>query len=264
MKVYVMVDIEGISGVYTKSQVLPSEGRFMEGRRYMTEDVNYCVKGLKAAGVDEVIVCDCHGGSYSLIWENLTSEADFYISGHVLGQRLYGGEDADAVVLLGYHAMAGTAGAVLEHTFSSINIQNIYMNGKVIGEIAFDAAVAGEQGKPVIMVSGDDKACAEAKEILPNVTTACVKQGMGSFSAMLLPPEKAHRLIYDKAIEAVKNCKNCEIYTFEKPMRCTVEVTERTVISNTYHVPYLKVIDGRTFEVTGDSAEEILYRAIKI
>ena len=65
MNVYVMVDIEGISGVYTKEQVLPLEARFAEGRRYMTRDVNCCVEGLKAAGVDKVYVRDCHGGSYA-------------------------------------------------------------------------------------------------------------------------------------------------------------------------------------------------------
>lgn len=263
MKVYVMVDIEGISGIYAREQVLRTESRFSEGRRYMTEDINYCVKGLKAAGVDEVIVCDCHGVSYSVIWENLTSEVDFCVSGFVPGKRFYGADDADAIILLGYHAMAGTAGGLLDHTYSSVDIQNIYVNGKAVGEIAFDAAIAGEQGIPVIMVSGDDKACNEAKEILPNVITACVKHGMGSFGAMLLPPEKAHQLIYDKAIEAVKNFKNCKPYTFEKPINCKVEVTERTVIANTRHTDYMKMIDGRTFLVTGDTAEEVLYRATK-
>ena len=262
MNVYVMVDIEGISGVYTRSQVLPTENRFQEGRNYMVEDVNSCVAGLKAAGVDKVYVHDCHGGSYSFLWEHLTSEADYYICGSSAGVRYYGLEDCDAVILLGYHAMAGTARAVLEHSYNSTRIQNLYMNGEKVGELAFDAAIAGEYGKPIIMVSGDDKTCAEAKAFLPNVTTACVKKGTDVFGAMLLPKEKAHKLIYDKAIEAVQNAHLCKPYTFQKPMHCVVEGTERSVIIDAANSPYYEILDGRTVAVKGETAEEIIFRVM--
>lgn len=262
MNVYVMVDIEGISGIYTRSQVIPSEPRFHEGRRYMVEDVNSCVAGLKAAGVDKVYVHDCHGGSYSFLWEDLTSEADYYICGSSAGVRFIGLEDCDAVVLLGYHAMAGTAGAVLEHSYNSTRIQNLYMNGEKVGELAFDAAIAGEHGKPVIMVSGDDKTCAEAKALLPNVTTACVKKGTDVFGAMLLPKEKAHQLIYEKSIEAVQNAANCGLYTFDQPLDCVVEGTERSVIIDGNCSPYYEILDGRTVAVKGNNAEEIVFRVM--
>lgn len=264
MKVYVMVDIEGISGIYTKSQVLPEASRFDEGRKYMTGDINACVRGLKAGGADEVIVYDCHGESYSAIWEDLCSEADYYISGHMPDVRFYGIEGADAIVLLGYHAMAGTRGGVLDHSYSSADIQNIWVNGKAVGEIAMDAAIAGEKGIPVIMVSGDDKACSEAESFLPGVTTACVKRGMSTFGAMLLPKEKAHKIIFDKAKEAVENIDKCKLFTFDKPMKAEVEVTERTVISNSYCAPYKKITGCRTFEVCADSAEALLFRATDI
>ena len=51
MNVYLMVDIEGISGIYAREQVLPEEPRFQEGRRLMTADINACMRGLKEAGV---------------------------------------------------------------------------------------------------------------------------------------------------------------------------------------------------------------------
>ena len=48
MNIYIMVDIEGISGIYAREQVIPSERRFAEGRRYMTDDINVCLcKGLQ-------------------------------------------------------------------------------------------------------------------------------------------------------------------------------------------------------------------------
>ena len=260
MNILVMVDIEGISGIYTREQVLQGEHRFFEGRAYMTADVNACTAGLKAAGVDKIYVYDCHGTSYSLIWDKLSNDADYYICGSTDGRRMPGIEDCDGVILLGYHSMAGTAGGVLEHSWSSVNVQNVLINGKQVGELAMDAAVAGEYKKPVIMVSGDDRACAEAKAILPNVVCAEVKKGLNNYGAMLMPPKTAHDLIYNKSVEAVENMKNCAPFAFAKPISCTVEVTERTVLVNAHKVPYAKRLDGRTYEVECDSIEQLIYR----
>jgi len=251
-----------ISGIYTREQVLPSESRFEEGRKYMTADVNACTKGLKAAGVDKIYVCDCHGGGYTLKWDELSNDADYYICGDTADKRFYAIEDCDAVVLLGYHAKAGALGAILEHTWSSKNIQNVFINGEKVGEIAFDAAVAGEYGKTVIMVSGDDKACAEAKAILPDVVCAEVKKGIDIYGAMLMPPKAAHELIYQKSIEAVKNFANCGLYSFGKNVECVVEVTERTHIPNVKNTPYIKIIDDRTFLVEASNAEELTFRTM--
>lgn len=262
MNVYVNVDIEGISGVYTREQVLPEEYRFAEGRRLMTADVNAVAKGLKAAGVDKVYVCDTHGGSYSLIWEEFSDDVDYCICGHTAETRYLGLEDCDAVILLGYHAMAGTHCAILEHSWSSKSIQNVWINGKKVGEIAMDASVAGEHGKPIIMLSGDDKACAEAKEVIPHVVCAEVKKACAIGGGMLLPPKKAHELIEQKAIEAVKAFKEnkCKLYDFDKPLDCKVEYTERTVLPNTNKMPYVKIVDGRTVSIEADSTEQLISR----
>lgn len=263
MKIYVMVDIEGISGVYCSEQVTPAGGRFAEGRKYMTEDINACVAGLRDVGVDEIIVHDCHGGSYSLNWADVSPEADGYICGAIGDTRYVDIQDCDGVILLGYHAMAGTPKAVLEHTYSSKSIQNMYLNDVLSGETAMDAAIAGEQGVPVIMVSGDDKLCAEAKSFLPNVVTAEVKKGLNCQGAILLPPEKAHKLIHDKAMEAVKKLPLMKPFVISAPVTCKIELMERCQLANTVTKPYMSVIDGRTFSVTADCVEEALMRAFR-
>lgn len=260
MNVYVNVDIEGISGVYTREQVLPEEPRFNEGRRLMTQDVNAVAKGLKEAGVDKVYVCDTHGGSYSLIWEDVSDDVDYCVCGDTAESRYLGIEDCDAVILLGYHAMAGTHCAILEHSWSSKSVQNVWINSKKVGEIAMDAAVAGEHGKPIIMISGDDKAIAEAKDVIPHVICAEVKKGCAIGGGILLPPTKAHELIKEKAKEAVKlfEEKKYDLFTFEKPLDCKIEYTERTILPNTNKMPYVKIIDGRTVSVDADSTEEFI------
>lgn len=261
MNILLMVDIEGISGIYCREQVVPGERRFDEGRRLMTGDVNACVEACKEAGADRVYVRDCHGGSYTLIYDELSDKADYYICG-ISGDTRFPEviHDCDGVILLGYHAMAGTKAAVLEHTYSSADIQNIWVNGKLVGETAIDAGILGDMNVPVIMISGDDKVCREAKEIMPWVETAEVKKGTHSFGAMLLPQKKALKVIREKTIKAIKNLDKMKPLVFPKPIHMRVEKIERRPMPNQISKPYMKVIDGRTFEVVADTMEEAFFK----
>jgi len=261
MNVYVMVDIEGISGIYNRDQVCEEHWQVSEGRRHLMGDINACVKGLKDAGVDKVYVHDCHGGGWMFDWEMASDLADGYVCGYVGDRRYANLEEFDAVILLGYHAMAGTQEAILEHTYSSKDVQNMYINGVKVGETAVDAAIAGEQGVPVIMVSGDDKVCAEAKAIMPDVVTAEVKKGLSRLGGTLLPPEKAHQLIYEKTIEAVKKADSIKPYVIPGPITCKMEMTEATRLFRPSVKPYMEILDGRTYTVTGDTVEQALWRA---
>jgi D-aminopeptidase len=262
MNIYIMTDIEGISGIYTRDQVVPGSSRFGEGRDYMTRDINACVEACKAAGAEKVFVRDCHGGSYSVLWDKLSPLADYYICGDTGEDRFCGVAECDGVILLGYHAMAGTFAGVLEHSMSSVRIQNYYINGIPSGEVAIDAGILGDMGKPVIMVSGDDKVCAETKGLLPWAVTAEVKKGTGTYGAMLLPMEKAHKLIYDKTVEAVKSLQNAKPLVFEKPIHFWVELAERNSLPGMCGKNYIRIIDGRTFETVGDTMKEAFFRSL--
>ena len=262
MTVFIMADLEGISGVYTRDQVIPSLSRFNEGRKFLTRDINVCAEALKAAGVDKVYARDCHGGSYALLWDEVGEYVDEVICGSLPDVRFPYIDECDAVILLGYHAMAGTAQGLLEHTFSSVSVQNYHLNGEKVGEIAIDAAILGEHGKPVIMVSGDTNACKEAKAFLPWVTTAEVKRSLHCMGASLLPPHKAKECIFAAVKEAIENLKSgkCELYKVAAPINLRVELVERNQLPLVSQRPYMKVIDGRTFEVEADNVEQAIYR----
>lgn len=264
MNVLIMADLEGISGVYTREQVLPSQSRFGEGRKYLTRDINVCAEALKAAGVDKVYVRDCHGGSYALLWDEVGEAVDLVISGAVGDERFPLIDEIDAVILYGYHGMAGTEKALLEHTFSSISVQNYHLNGERVGEIAIDAAILGEHGKPVIMVSGDTNVCLEAKRFLPWVATAEVKRSLHCFGAALLPPHKARECVFTAVKEAVESFKagKCALYKVAAPISLRVELTERNQIPYLSQRPYMKIVDGRTFEVEAESVEQALFRVM--
>lgn len=260
MNIYIMTDAEGISGIYDREQVLSTGTRYNECRAYMTEDINAVVEAAKEAGAGKIFVRDGHGGGNNVIWDRLSPRADYYISGNGQGNRMPGLEECDGVILLGYHAMAGTPSAILEHTMSSASVQNYWINGNRAGEIAVDAANAGDFGKPVIMVSGDDKVCLEAKTLLPWIVTAEVKKALGCYYAMLLPREKAMALLREKVREAIKNFPNTKPYVLEKPVRLRIEKIERIQLPYSNR-PYMKIIDGRTYEVEGATMEEALFRS---
>lgn len=260
MNIYIMTDAEGISGIYDREQVMSASPRYNECRILMTQDINTCVDAAKEAGAGKIFVRDAHGAGGSIIWEKLSSKADYYIAGNNPNNRMPGIEECDGVILLGYHAMAGTPNAILEHTMSSASVQNYWINGKRGGEIAVDAAIAGDYGKPVIMVSGDDKVCNEAKSLLPWIVTAEVKKGFGCYYAMLLPQEQALTVLKTKVKEAIKNFPNTKPYVLEKPVTLRVERVERVQLQNA-NKPYIKLIDGRTYEVVGSSMEEALSRS---
>ncbi|MBD3242008.1 MAG: peptidase M55, partial [Chitinivibrionales bacterium] len=170
--------------------------------------------------------------------------------------RMPGIERCDGLILLGYHAMAGTPGAILEHTMSSRHWQNFSINGRRCGELAIDAGIAGDHGVPTIMVSGDDKVCKEARTLIKGIVTAEVKKGLGVEAGILLPPSEARRRIREGAAKAVGLRDKIKPFTVARPVRMRLELVSRGKVPGTR--PGVKVIDGRTYEVRGGSVEEAL------
>ena len=255
MKIFVMVDMEGISGICRKSQVLSAGEHYQEGRRYLTRDVNACIRGCFEGGAHDVTVRDAHGNGFHLIWDELDSRA-LYVRGDSPSERIPGIGGYDGLILLGYHAMAGTPAAILEHTMSSIGWQNLWMNGVKAGEVAIDAAIAGEHGTPAIMVSGDDKVCAEASAILPGAVTVEVKKGLDVEGGILLSMDRAHEMIRSGAAEAVRKCGKVEPYRIPPPVELRLELVSRGKIPA--HRPGVTVIDGRTYSVSAETVEAAL------
>lgn len=258
MKIYIMTDIEGISGICCKDYISAANGRpdlVAESRRLMALDVNACIEGCFRGGATEVIVKDCHGAGYNVKRCDIDPRADL-ICGDTPRYRMADVDDCDGVILLGYHAMAGTIGAVLEHTFSSTGYQHIWLNGREAGEIGIDAAIAAEHKVPVIMVAGDDKACLEAAEWLPGVVTCETKKGFSCNGCRMPALEKSHALITEKAAQAVQKCKSIKMIELEYPIEWKVELVSRCrVPDNTAY----QISDCRTYTLKADSVEKAFF-----
>lgn len=204
MKIYISVDLEGICGVNTREHVQRDGRLYAEAQRLMTEDINAAVRGAFAGGADEVIVADKHGGSNNLLPELLDPRA-LLLDGAPCFPRFPFLDDADGMFLLGYHAQAGTERAALEHTMTSLAWHKYLVNGVPYGEVGIDADIAGWEDVPVVLVSGDDKLCDEAKALLgAQVEAVCVKQGIGRQCALMLSPAEGRRRIEKQAERAVR------------------------------------------------------------
>lgn len=260
MKIFVEVDMEGISGIVTPQQVVPGEARYNESRQFLTWDINACVEGCFRGGAKVVTVWDAHGSGQNMLWEQADPRAQ-YIQGSSDQARLHDIANYDALILLGFHALAGTRLAVLEHTMSSASWQNLWINGRKAGELAIDAGIAGDAGVPTIMVSGDDKACAEARRWIKGVYTAQVKVGRATAGAQLLSKAAAHALITDTAEQACRNFRKIKPLAHRKPVTMRLEMVERKRIPGSAgNKPWLRLIDGRTYEVRGATTAEALAR----
>jgi D-amino peptidase len=260
MKVFIEVDMEGISGITLPEQVKRGELRYADARNFMVADANACTEGCFRGGASAVTVWDAHGSGFNMPWEQIDPRVELIQGSSDLG-RLHDIARYDAIILLGFHAMAGKHAAVLEHTMSSADWQNLWINGRKAGEIAIDAGIAGDAGVPVIMVSGDDKACAEARQWVKGVHTAQVKVGYSNSGARFLSKETAHQLILDTAERACRDYRNIKPLVHRKPVRMRLEKIERRRLPDpAAHQAWLKLIDGRTYEVTGSSTREALSR----
>ncbi|MEW6504756.1 MAG: M55 family metallopeptidase [Chloroflexota bacterium] len=205
MKILIATDMEGASGVVHFDQTDPSHAEYARFRRLLTGDVNAAIQGAAAAGATEFIVADGHWNGSNILIEELDPRAQLF-SGSPTPWGMVDGVDqgVDAALFIGYHARAGTQNAILDHTWSSVRVFNVWLNGRLVGEFGLNAAVCGHFGVPVLMVSGDQAVCAEAAEWVNGIETAVVKNAAGQMSAQCLPLETARRVIRETAERAVR------------------------------------------------------------
>ena len=161
--------------------------------------------------------------------------------------------------LIGYHAMAGTHMGNLEHTMSSAAWHCFRVNGQPWGELGIDAEIAAESGVPIVMVSGDDKLCEEAKVFLGNVETAMVKQGLSRQGALSLSPQRGNQVVYEHARRAVERLASGESFSLpEIPSPATVAVTYKMVPdADGANVFGTRRLDGYTVESTHDHLSQL-------
>lgn len=230
MRVLVMSDMEGVSGIVAWGQVSGGKPMYEEGRRLYTEEINAAVRGAFDGGAQEVVVVDCHGAGddwtfNSLIPEALDERCE-WVAHHPWGaytEMLERG--CDGCLLIGMHARAGTPDGVLCHTISTTRWRNLWFNDDLVGEVGINAAVCGTYATPVLLVTGDEATCVESRELLGSeLQTVAVKRGLSRYSARQIPPLRARRMIEEGAREAVRRGPRVPPYVPSQPTTITIEL----------------------------------------
>lgn len=204
MKIVVSADMEGATGVTWPADVKPGTEQWQRFRAMLTSDVNATVAGLYDAGATAVVVNEAHATMRNLLLEKLDPRAVMITGRHkdlgMLEGVQYG--DVDGVAFVGYHAGAGAEG-VLAHTYLPNSITGVRVNGEPASEGRMNALVSEQFGVPVILVTGDDRTCADAATYAPQAQTAAVKQCVTRYSALCPPPEVTAAAIRPAAAKAM-------------------------------------------------------------
>ncbi len=208
MRIYVSVDIEGISGVVHADMMMPGQTEYGRGRMLMTKDANAAIEGLVQAGADDILVADGHGPMRNILIEELHEAASLMTgTGDAREACQLEGADGgpfDAAVFVGYHAMARTMSAIHPHTIAGAVVSEIRINGRPHGETGINAAVLGSMGIPTIMVTGDQALVKEARDFLgEGIETVQVKEARGHNAAICRPLQACYTEITEAAQRAV-------------------------------------------------------------
>lgn len=248
MKFYVSVDMEGISGIALREQIYRGDALYEEARQLLTDEVNAVVEGLVQAGATEIIVKDAHATGYNFQFNRLHPAASYVVGPLSIPFRFPGLDSTfDGALLIGYHGMAGTERAILEHSWSSAEIYGLELNGEPIGEIGFEALLFGLHGVPIIFVSGDDRTCDEAKDLLGTVFTYETKKGTGRYSGLLKAPKRVQQEIGESVSEAARRCKECRPYEVMPPYEMKTIYMNTGLADGRYYGDRDTIrLDGRT------------------
>ncbi|MEI7033823.1 M55 family metallopeptidase [Streptomyces pratensis] len=225
MKTLISVDMEGISGIVHPTETHPDRHDYERGRALMTAEANAVVAGvLDADPAAEVRVADAHGPYRNLLPEQLDRRARL-VRGkpRPLGMLAGLDEHTDAVLLIGYHVRAGGGPGVMAHTMNG-EILDVRVAGRSLGEIGLNAAMAGHLGVPVVLLSGDDAACAELADLVPLAATVAVKEALGMAAAVMPHPEETRGRLRRAAAEAVARYEDVPPLVLTGPLDVEVDL----------------------------------------
>jgi D-amino peptidase len=241
VKILIACDMEGITGVVNWDQVTPGHFEYPRFRKLMTQDANAAVRGAFDGGATEVIVTDGHWNGTNILVEELDPRARLNASTSAPHSMMQGiDETVTSVIYIGYHARQGSPLAVCDHTWSSKCVANLWLNDVLVGEFGLNGALAGYFGVPVIMVSGDQTACAQTVELLGDMEIAVVKQATGRYSAECLAPEVTQKLIADAAKRAVANLRRGQSpdpFIVDTPVLVTVDLMSSNMADQAMRMP---------------------------
>ena len=229
MKVYISVDIEGCAGITHWDEAEKTHADYAEFREQMTREAVAAIEGAKIAGATEILVKDAHDSGRNLIASMLPADVRLVRSwaGHPLCMVQELDESFDAVMMVGYHAAAGSEENSLAHTLS-LDAAEIRINGKRASEFLIHALASSMLGVPTVFVSGDKGLMDEVAGVNTHIGRCAVKEGRGQ-STVSMTPAAATKAIREGAAQALR----------AERAPCLLPMPEHVIVEITYANPVL-------------------------
>ncbi len=259
MKIFVLGDLEGAAGVVDFHQQTYSDSKYYEqAKRLATLEVNALVEGVLEGGAKKIWFLDGHGPG-GIDYELMHPEVQMII-GRPISAPWGLDESFDTLFLYGHHAMENTKHGVLCHSWSSRAIANCWLNGELIGEIGFNAALAGSFGIPTVFISGDDTAIAEAQQYAPNIVSVMTKKGLSRTSALSLAPAKARELLRAGGKTAMAKIGEIQPFTIAPPYEFITEMHDEKTVDAKAKRAKVERLDSHKYKVVGGTLIDIAQR----
>lgn len=252
MRLYISVDMEGITGVTDRDYLLPDGRHYERARQLQLSDLNAVIAAARAHGVQEITVNDSHNTMTNIVLEKLDPAARLISGNNKQLSMVHGIEGHDAAIFLGYHARMGTERAILDHTYYAGLVYAVRLNGVEVGETGINAAVAGHFGVPVIMVSGDQAVAVEALDLLPQVEVVQVKEALSRTTANCLPPNTTDGLLREGTRRALAGLDRQVPLKVGTPVRLEIDFLTSQMADLAEVYPGADR-SGRTIAVQGES-----------
>ena len=261
LKIFISVDMEGIGGIGTSAMTSTGGKDYETGRKLMTHEVNAVIGAILESGPATIVVNDSHGDMQNLLHTELDPHVE-YIQSNIKPLGMVQGLDAsfDAVIFVGYHAMAGSENGFLAHTGSG-NVKGLWLNGVEVGEGGLNTYFASSLGVPVILASGDRTFTEEIKK-LTTTRTVITKEAIGASAAKLIHPDVVIKELQTQTKAALKEVKKAKPLT-QDPIEFKLKVDLPTRADVAMSIPGMKRVDGYTVSYQAKNMEEA-YKLIRV
>ncbi len=263
MKVYISLDLEGVTGVSKFSQINnTTSGEYLLAIEQAHKELNACINGVLRAGFDLITVNDAHGFMTNLNLKFLSSKVELITGKPKLFSMMAGLDNSySAAILIGYHAMASTSRACLSHTFHE-KIAYISINNKNVGEAYINSLFAATKNVPIAFITGDDAVCKEVYAQIGDIPRFAVKEAL-SFGSVICKPkdlvlDKIENLVY----ESLCNPTNWIINFQESPFVLEVGMNSLLLADLVGLVPGIRRIGDKLLSYENNDFDEI-YKMIQ-
>lgn len=252
-KIFISIDMEGITGVVQPAQLGPgAEGwEYGRAREWMTAEARAAIEGAKAGGATEFVVADSHGNMQNLLIDQLPEDVRIVRGSPRPLSMMQGIDNTFAgAVFIGYHASEYGSDAVRGHTMSSARFLHVKLNGTEVGEGVWNAAIAGSFGVPVLFISGDRAAVEQFRKTVPTAEGAIVKEGLGYHAAATVTPARGQQLIRQGVERAVKRLAEMKPHVVRTPVELEVGFKLTLDAERISYIPGLRRVDPHAVSTT--------------